>query len=743
MKSLKLKKNNDIKNKTKKNRVESIVPTLTISQPDIICKQFTNTYNTFEDKVEEVFKKNNIDFNSTNYALEKKIIDDLKKAVSPSKITPQDNFYSYINDRWIKYYKLQENQKYIVQVDDFRIIQDKVYRELIVIIENYISNPKTKNTKKALCIKNAYKSFININTDKQQKCLAKSVLELIDELRKNKENLWKMLAIINKNEIVSWSAPFVWSLNPDDKNPKIFKCYLEAPQVTLIDLDVYFNDGKEVEYKKKYKKIYLKYLTDVFENSFGPNNGFNVNDIFNCEVKIINAMSCDLIKKVDSDNYNVVTKEEAIKLFNFDWEQFTRELGYEKIPDEFITSNINYLLCGTKLMLEEWDTTEWRTYWIFIYIRQQQRWSVNGLLTFYNFSGNFVKGQEKQIDPYILPVFSMSFLFNTFLTNEYIEKYKNQQNINYVKTMAEDLKTVFIRIIKRNKWMSSKTKKKALEKLHKLNLTIGSPEITTEDPLLDYTHDDAWGNLVKMTNWRINEAIRLTGKKVIDKPVIDWTQTPPKFAGTQAYVVNASYTPSKNEIYIPLGYIQKPFVDLDERGVEYNLTRIGFTIAHEMSHSLDDLGSKYDENGVLHDWWTKKDKKHFKAIQTDIVKQYETFASYDGIKFDAWPSVGEDLSDITGITICREYLRDFQLKNEDILPIQKLSFESFFIYFAVQSRQKISKKSIIAQLKTNPHPLDKYRCNVPLSRLPAFRTIYNIKKGDKMWWHSTNRVWED
>jgi putative endopeptidase len=309
--------------------------------------------------------------------------------------------------------------------------------------------------------------------------------------------------------------------------------------------------------------------------------------------------------------------------------------------------------------------------------------------------------------------------------------------------MAEDLKTVFIRIIKRNKWMAPKTKKKALEKLDKFNLIVGSPEILSEDPLLDYKADDAWGNLMKMSEWRLSEAIRLTGKKVIDKPVIDWSQIPPKFVGTQAYVVNASYTPSKNGIYIPLGYIQKPFVDLDERGIEYNLTRIGFTIAHEMSHALDDWGSQYDENGVLSNWWTEKDKKHFKSIQEDVVKQYETFASYDGIKFDAWPSIGEDLADISGITICREYLRDFQLKNEDILPIQKLSFESFFIYFAVQSRQKISKKSILAQLKTNPHPLDKYRCNVPLSRLPGFRTIYDIKKGDKMWWHSTNRVWED
>jgi putative endopeptidase len=160
-----------------------------------------------------------------------------------------------------------------------------------------------------------------------------------------------------------------------------------------------------------------------------------------------------------------------------------------------------------------------------------------------------------------------------------------------------------------------------------------------------------------------------------------------------------------------------------------------------MSHSLDDFGSKYDEFGVLNDWWTKKDKIKYKEIQEDIIKQYETVALYDGVVFDASPSIGENLADISGLAICQEYLRDFQLKNKDILPIQSISFEAFFIYFAVQCRQKISKKAILAQLKTNPHPLDKYRCNVPLSRTNVFRAIYNVKKGDKMWWKSTSTVW--
>ena len=149
------------------------------------CDKSANTYNTFEDKAEELFKKNKIDLVSTSFNLEKEIVKDLKSAVSPSGIQPNDDFYSYINERWIADYELSEQQKYIVQVDDFRIVQDKVYRELIQIIEEYISNPSTKNSKKAKCIKDAYVSFKTQNTNKQITHQAKETLNYIDSLREN------------------------------------------------------------------------------------------------------------------------------------------------------------------------------------------------------------------------------------------------------------------------------------------------------------------------------------------------------------------------------------------------------------------------------------------------------------------------------------------------------------------------------------------------------------------------------
>ena len=104
-------------------------------------------------------------------------------------------------------------------------------------------------------------------------------------------------------------------------------------------------------------------------------------------------------------------------------------------------------------------------------------------------------------------------------------------------------------------------------------------------------------------------------------------------------------------------------------------------------------------------------------------------------------SLSEDLADISGLAICEEYLRDFQDKNDDVAYIRKLSFGAFFCYYAIQARQAIAKKAISAQLKNNPHPLDKYRVNCTLARLELFKNIYEVKKTDKMYWESSDTFW--
>jgi predicted metalloendopeptidase len=686
------------------------------------------------------------------------IMHDIREALRPAKIKPQNDFYSYINSKWIKEYKIPQKHGYIVQQDDFRIVQDKVYRQLMDLIDDHIK--ATPHTPQSRAMAAFYKSqHKNCTPAQTHKAFADYIAHL-DEAN----NAWEFMGYICRNEIIAWGSPFVWSLNPDDKEPTVFRCCIDGPQATLIDLDIYFEDldgtAAEKTYRANYKSRYLKFIGDIFRSALGKSHGFSPKDVFDVEYEILLAMGCDKVRnlKTNPDNYyrisagavSMAASEgggggggEGGKYAPFDWGEFARALGFKTTPPFFITSNPNYIKCGAELVTRDWKTPKWRSYWAYVFLRQQQRWGAGHTL-FYEFHGKYVRGQSKEIfGNDIKPIYGMGFAFNTFLTNAYIAKYENPAHVQYVKNMAEDLKTVFIRIIERNKWLQPATRRAALKKLHHFNLTVAAPPKLRPDPILDYVENDPWGNLCMIAEWRSGDAVDLEGKAVVDVPAIDWAQIPPKFVGTQAYVVNAAYTPSQNGIYIPLGYIQPPFVDLQERGIEYNLAHIGFTLAHEMSHALDDWGSRYDYLGKLNNWWSPADERHFKRIQNNVIKQYEAFAKMDGIIFDAEPSIGEDLADISGLTICTEYLRDFQSKNGDILPIKALSFEAFFVYFAYQQRQKISKRAIQAQLKSNPHPLDKYRTNVPLSRTPIFRALYNIKRGNKMWWSSTNRVWED
>lgn len=686
---------------------------------------------------EQEFSIKNIKKDKKNSSQKKKeFVKELLSKFAPKSIKPENSFYDFINYQWLKNISLQEQQKYIIQIDDFRLTQDKVYRQLNEIILEYI---KTHNDKLSKNLKNYYHSVIVMNPKKYSKKLAFESEKLVEDFFTN-NNPWKMLAYYNSDEMLYCRAPFSWSLNPDDKNSKIYRCYITPHQFEIADLSVYYDDGKDIAYKKKYREAYIKNIKQIFDILLGKNN-YNPSDVFDVEVEIFNTLGCIDITSKEEKQYNKVYSEEALTKYGFDWNEFSKNLGFKTTPKFFITTSLNYLKCGTELFLRNWNTSKWKTYWTYILLKRLVRITRGWEDIIYKFKGEFERGQEViNRSNAVSAALYMSIPFNTFLTNEYVKKYENKEAMEYVKILCNDLKLVYKKILTRNTWLQPSTKKYALKKLESFNFVYGKPQGLRGDPDLNYDLM-LYDNIIKINNWRHKQFIELEGKNVIDIPIVDWTQYPVKIVGTQAYLVNASYTPSKNSIYINLGYIQKPFIDLDERGIEYNLAHIGFTISHELSHAFDDWGSKYGLDGNLNDWWTDTDKKKFKLIQKDVIKQYEEFAARDGIKFDASIGIGEDLADISGLAICDEYLKDYQEKNNDIIPIRNISYDAFYTYFAFQQKQLVKKKALSAQLKTNPHPLDKYRCNIPLSRSEIFKAIYNVKRGDGMWWHNNDTIW--
>jgi putative endopeptidase len=656
-----------------------------------------------------------------------------------------NDFYNYVNLQWMKEIVIEDEPKYYVEVDNFRIIQEKVFYELVKYVNDYIKNNKT--SKKAIAIKNVYNSMFTESNVKMN-IHVKQFLEFIDVAvtGKTKQNIYDILSEINSNEIISWGCPIQWQLLPDEKNVKKYISHLSMAKLSIYDYVIYIDDPNDQLETKKYKayikKNFFKYLNELFSlyapiNSDKKNHKYNPQDIWDVEIELLTAMGCN--SKSNDNIYNSVSAHELETEYDFNWTEFCQKLGYKEIPKKIIVSNLDALKCTIKLLNEKWNSPKWKTYWLYIYLRQISRFNNKDRKIYFNFFEKIIQGNQIVMPDEIYPITGLSLCFNTFLTEQYKENNNNQLYIDYTEHLCNDLRTLFYYKMYRNTWLDQSTKKEALNKLMKLKLVVGSPEDLRKDPIFDYKSDDPWYNMLLLIKWKHSENLSLEGKEIIDIPRIDWTNF--KIAGTQSYTVNAFYRPTSNSIYIPLAYLQPPFIDLKERGLEYNLAFLGYTIAHELSHCFDANGSKFDENGNLNDWWTKNDKLEYQKKIKDVINQYESYAKRDGIEFDAAIGVSESLADISGMALIEEYLRDVLVIDSDIDVIRRINLKKLYYYLAIQGKQKIYKNAIKSQLKVNPHPLEKYRVNCPLSRMPIFKAIFDVKKGDGMWWHNDDSIW--
>ena len=56
-----------------------------------------------------------------------------------------------------------------------------------------------------------------------------------------------------------------------------------------------------------------------------------------------------------------------------------------------------------------------------------------------------------------------------------------------------------------------------------------------------------------------------------------------------------------------------------------NYAGIGSLMGHELTHGLDDQGSRFDQDGNLVDWWDPKTKKEYLKRAQCIIDQYNGY----------------------------------------------------------------------------------------------------------------------
>jgi putative endopeptidase len=204
----------------------------------------------------------------------------------------------------------------------------------------------------------------------------------------------------------------------------------------------------------------------------------------------------------------------------------------------------------------------------------------------------------------------------------------------------------------------------------------------------------------------------------------EWNMTPP--------TVNAYYNPLRNEIVFPAGILQPPFYD-PNRDDAMNYGAMGAVIGHELTHGFDDQGSKFDAQGNLKNWWTDEDLRNFQARGDCIVKQFDSFVVEPGLNENGKLVEGESIADLGGLTIAyNAFQKTVEGKPAPAAIDGFTAGQRFFLGWAQVWAGSTRPERMRVIVNTDPHPVDRFRVNGPMSNIPAFAKAFGCSASSTM-----------
>ncbi|NOW07969.1 M13-type metalloendopeptidase [Clostridium beijerinckii] len=628
-----------------------------------------------------------------------------------------DDFYDAVNSDWIKNAKIEDGKSTASTFDD---VENKVTEQIKDIINNLLINKDAyKENSDEKKIINIYNNTLNIEARNRERI--KPVKENLDEIKSigtidDITKLWKDKRILN--------STIKFSVEKDIKDVKTNILYISPTALSLGDSDEYTNP---TENSKKERK-----LTEDYYNKILMLSGYTqqesqkkVDDMFKFEEMVAPYIKGKkekaTTKNLIDEEYNVYTVAELNNLApNLNLPEIMNYVGIDK-ANKIILEDPEWLKAFNKLYNQE-NLPLIKNYIEIVnllyasnYLSEDfenanKEYASNML----GITGNVSK-EEEAVD-------NVNSMMGMAIGRLYSEKYVPEKTKKDVESITKDIIAVYKKRIDNLDWMSSQTKKNAIDKLDKLKIKIAYPDSWNDYSKLDIKSYEEGGSLFQNAmTLRIFERDKMFNKinKLVDK---DEDQFKPQ-------TVNAFYSATENSIIIPGGIIQGHFYDVNAPK-EVNLGGIGVIIGHEISHAFDNTGAQYDSDGNLNNWWTEEDYKEFMQKTQKVANFYSQIEAMPGEKLDGNLTVGENIADIGGVSCLLDILGEMNNAN----------YKAFFESYAVTWRQITTKEYATYALIIDVHSPNKVRVNAVLPQFQKFYDTYGITEKDGMYVKPGDRI---
>jgi len=309
----------------------------------------------------------------------------------------------------------------------------------------------------------------------------------------------------------------------------------------------------------------------------------------------------------------------------------------------------------------------------------------------------------------------------------YTQRYFPPEAKAKAQAMVNDLITAYRARIANLTWMSPQTKEKALAKLAALRIGLGYPDKWIDYATLGVVRGDAFGNMRRAEAFNRARNLAL----LLQPADPDEWRIDPQSVG--AVIV---FTP--NSEFFSAGILQPPYFDYQGDAAS-NYGSAGAGLAHEISHSFDELGNIYDAQGRLGMWWTAEDLANYQAAAAKLVSQFNSYCPFSDLCVNGKQVMGENIADMAGLLVAHDaYV--LSLKGKPDVVIDGLSGEQrFFLAFAQRWRKVQSEAVLRHQVATDTHPPGEYRSDT-VRNVESWYKAYGITSGDKLYLKPEDRV---
>lgn len=209
------------------------------------------------------------------------------------------------------------------------------------------------------------------------------------------------------------------------------------------------------------------------------------------------------------------------------------------------------------------------------------------------------------------------------------------------------------------------------------------------------------------------------------------------------FTVNAFHLQQLNSIVIPLGLMHD--AHYSQNVPKYlNVGSLGLTLAHEILHTLDQMGRGFDANGTKRDWFDARTERSYNNKTQCMVEQYNKYFQrplrIDSrsimIEVDGKFTLNENVCDIDGLNVASKAFSDLrEASANDLVHLPNNPYtpqQLFFINTAQAYCSHVGPVSYVLYLELDEHSPNPERIDGTMMNSELFNQVFQCPVGSRM-----------